>query len=187
VNSVADPVLDPDDADLVRASAAGDRAAFEQLVTRHQRNVYRLCYRFVPNHEDASELAQDAFVRAYRSLGKFEGQAQFSTWLHRIAVNVCLNRLALKTPKPAPLKDVERTPGREEPADAVMLREERAARVRAAIAQLPAKQRATLILRVYHDLPHEEIARALGGSVGAAKTNLFHALGNLRKLLAAAE
>jgi RNA polymerase sigma-70 factor (ECF subfamily) len=60
---VADPVLDPDDADLVRASAAGDRAAFEQLVTRHQRNVYRLCYRFVPNHEDASELAQDAFVR----------------------------------------------------------------------------------------------------------------------------
>jgi RNA polymerase sigma factor (sigma-70 family) len=68
-----------------------------------------------------------------------------------------------------------------------MLREERAARVRAAIAQLPAKQRATLILRVYHDLPHEEIARALGGSVGAAKTNLFHALGNLRKLLAAAE
>ena len=185
MSSLADARLDPDDGDLVRAAAGGDRAAFEALVARHQRNVYRLCYRFVPNHEDASELAQDAFVRAYRSLEKFEGQAQFSTWLHRITVNVCLNRLALKTPKPAPLKDVEQTPGREERVDEAMLRSERASRVRAAIARLPEKQRATLILRVYHDLPHEEIARALGSSVGAAKTNLFHALGNLRKLLAA--
>lgn len=175
--------MDPDDAVLVRAAAAGDRDAFEALVVRHQRHVYRLCYRFVPNHEDASELAQDAFVRAYRSLGKFEGQAQFSTWLHRITVNVCLNRLALKTPKQAPLTDIETAAGREEAADAALLREERAMRIRAAIAQLPGKQRATLILRVYHDLPHEEIARALGSSVGAAKTNLFHALGNLRKLL----
>lgn len=183
MSSLADPVPDPDDADLVRAAAAGDRTAFEALVTRHQRNVYRLCYRFVPNHEDASELAQDAFVRAYRSLGKFEGQAQFSTWLHRITVNVCLNRLALKTPKSAPLQDVEKSPGHEEAVDAAMLRGERATQVRAAIAKLPEKQRATLILRVYHDLPHEEIARALGSSVGAAKTNLFHALGNLRKML----
>lgn len=183
MSSLADPGPERDEADLVRAAAAGDSTAFETLVTRHQRNVYRLCYRFVPNHEDASELAQDAFVRAYRSLGKFEGQAQFSTWLYRITVNVCLNRLALKTPKSAPLKDVERTPGREEAADVSMLRGEQATRVRAAIAKLPDKQRATLILRVYHDLPHEEIARALGSSVGAAKTNLFHALGNLRKLL----
>ena len=181
------PAGEPDDADLVRAAAAGDRTAFELLVVRHQRNIYRLCYRFVPNHEDASELAQDAFVRAYRSLGRFEGQAQFSTWLHRIAVNVCLNRLALKRPKQAPLEDLERVAGRGEAADAAMLRSERAARVRAAVAQLPRKQRATLILRIYHDLPHEEIARALGSSVGAAKTNLFHALGNLRKRLAADE
>ena len=179
--------VDLDDGELVRAAAAGDRAAFEALVTRHQRNVYRLCYRFVPNHEDASELAQDAFVRAYRSLEKFEGQAQFSTWLHRIAVNVCLNRLALKAPKLAPLKSVESAVGRGEPADEAMVREQRAERVRAAIAQLPAKQRATLILRIYHDLPHEEIARALGSTVGAAKTNLFHALGSLRKLLAKEE
>ena len=192
MSSEAGTLVDPGDAepgdgDLVRAAAAGDRAAFEALVTRHQRNVYRLCYRFVPNHEDASELAQDAFVRAYRSLGKFEGQAQFSTWLHRITVNVCLNRLALKTPKPAPLKDVERAAGCEEGADVAMLRNEQARRVRAAITRLPEKQRATLILRVYHDLPHEEIARVLGSSVGAAKTNLFHALGNLRKLLATDE
>ena len=171
------------DADLVRASLAGDRHAFEVLVEQHQRRVYQLCYRFVANHEDASELAQDAFVRAYRSLAKFEGQAQFSTWLHRITVNVCLNRLALKTYPQAAL-DLDTAPGQDEPADAALLRGERAARVRAAIAQLPKKQRATLILRVYHDMPHEEIARILGGSVSAAKANLFHALGNLRKRLA---
>jgi RNA polymerase sigma-70 factor (ECF subfamily) len=175
------------DADLVRASLAGDRHAFEVLVERHQRRVYQLCYRFVANHEDASELAQDAFVRAYRSLAKFEGQAQFSTWLHRITVNVCLNRLALKTYPQAALADLETAPGHDEPADAAVLRGERAARVRWAIAQLPKKQRATLILRVYHDMPHEEIARILGGSVNAAKANLFHALANLRKRLAEEE
>lgn len=174
----------PADAELVQAARDGDRAAFEALVTRHQRRVYQLCYRFVANHEDASELAQDAFIRAYRSLAAFEGQAQFSTWLHRITVNVCLNRLALKTYPQTTLRDIEASPGHEEAADAAMLRGERAARVRAAVAQLPKKQRATLILRVYHDLPHEEIARILGGSVSAAKTNFFHALRGLRKLLA---
>ena len=137
----------------------------------------------MPNHEDASELAQDAFVRAYRSLGSFEGQAQFSTWLHRITVNVCLNRLALKTHPRAPLADIEAAPSPEDRADAVMIRHEQAAAVRAAIAELPPKQRATLILRIYQDLPHEEIARILGGTVSAAKTNFFHALTKLRKRL----
>jgi RNA polymerase sigma-70 factor (ECF subfamily) len=171
-----------DDHELVRACVAGDRAAFDALVRRHQRQVYRLCYRFVGNHEDAAELAQDAFVRAYRALPKFEQSSRFSTWLHRIAVNVCLNRLAVKTPKHEPLHDTHRTAS-EEPADQTMLRTERAARVRRAIARLPAKQRATLILRAYHDLPHDEIAKILGNSVGAAKANLFHALANLKKLL----
>lgn len=177
-------VSSPADTELVRAARDGDRDAFDALVTRHQRQVYQLCYRFVANHEDASELAQDAFVRAYRSLGAFEGQAQFSTWLHRITVNVCLNRLALKTYPRAPVAAIESVPANEEAADAAMVRSERAERVRAAIAELPEKQRATLILRVYHDLPHEEIARILGSTVSAAKTNFFHALGNLRKQLA---
>lgn len=172
------------DAELVRAAVGGDGGAFEALVSRHQRHVYQLCYRFVGNHEDASELAQDAFVRAYRALATFEEQAQFSTWLHRITVNVCLNRLALKTLPRAPLGDIDRTPGREEPADAAVLRREREAHLREAVARLPKKQRATLILRVYHDLPYGEIARILGSSESAAKTNFFHALGSLRKLLA---
>jgi len=171
------------DEELVRTCVAGDRAAFDVLVARHQRQVYRLCYRFVGNHEDASELAQDAFVRAYRALRKFEETAKFTTWLHRISVNVCLNRLALKTPKHAPLKNDDATPAPGESADAAVLREERAAKVRAAITRLPAKQRATLILRAYHEMPHDEIAKILGNSVGAVKANFFHALANLKKLL----
>ena len=170
------------DEELVRACVGGDRGAFDLLVQRHQRQVYGLCFRFVGNHEDAAELAQDAFVRAYRALPKFERTAKFTTWLQRITVNVCLSRLAVKEPRhePLPQHDVAAS---EERADRAVLREERAARVRAAIAQLPKKQRATLILRAYHDLPHAEIARIVGGSVGSAKTNFFHALANLKKLL----
>jgi RNA polymerase sigma-70 factor (ECF subfamily) len=171
------------DEELVRACAEGDRQAFDVLVERHQRQVYRLCYRFVGRHEDAAELAQDTFVRAFRALPKFERTAKFSTWLHRIAVNVCLNRLAVKRPAHVPLDERLAVPGSGEAADEAVLREERGARVRAAIARLPTKQRATLILRVYHELPHEEIAGILGSSVGAAKANLFHALAKLKKQL----
>lgn len=171
------------DQELVRTCLGGDRSAFDVLVTRHQRQVYQLCYRFVGNHEDASELAQDAFVRAYRSLNSFKGDAAFTTWVHRIAVNVCLNRLSRKAPPIAPLSDGDYAASPGERADDAVLRQERALRVRAAIAQLPPKQRATLILRAYQDLSHEEIAEVLGSSVGAAKTNLFHALKRLRQML----
>ena len=183
VRSADSQAIDDDDEDLVRACVAGDREAFDILVLRHQRQVYRLCYRFVGNHEDAAELGQDAFVRAYRALQKFERTAKFTTWLHRIAVNVCLNRLALKRPTHEPLRGPEATAAAGERADAALLREERAARVRAAIARLPRKQRATLILRAYHELSHEEIAGILDSSVGAVKANVFHALANLKKLL----
>jgi RNA polymerase sigma-70 factor (ECF subfamily) len=104
------------------------------------------------------------------------------TWLHRIAVNVCLNRKALKTPRLDTLDGIEPVASAES-ADTAVLRLERAVRVRAAIARLPPKQRATLILRTYRDLPHEEIARILGSSVGATKANFFHAVANLKKLL----
>jgi RNA polymerase sigma-70 factor (ECF subfamily) len=180
---VPDPGLEAADEDLVQACVNGDRGAFDTLVVRHQRQVYRLCYRFVGNHEDAGELAQDAFVRAYRALPKFERTATFTTWLYRIAVNVCLNRLSLKRPPVEPLRAVDTTADRGERADVAILREERAVRVRAAIARLPKKQRATLILRTYHEMTHSEIAAVLGGTVGAVKANFFHALANLKKNL----
>jgi RNA polymerase sigma-70 factor (ECF subfamily) len=174
---------DADDRTLVGLCLAGRRAAFDVIVERHRRQVYQLCYRYVGNHEDAADLAQDTFIRAFKGLKGFKGEASLATWLYRIAVNVCLNRLALKTPRREPLEPTDRVDLRAERPDAALLRDERAAQVRAAIRQLPPKQRATLILRVYHELPHEEIAGILGSSVGAAKANLFHALANLKKLL----
>jgi RNA polymerase sigma-70 factor (ECF subfamily) len=172
-----------DDRALVKACLAGRREAFAPIVERHQRQVYQLCYRFVGNHEDASDLTQDVFIRAYRGLKTFRGQSSLGTWLYRIGVNVCLNRLSSKAPRPEPLGDRDHVDVRAEQADTALLRGERAAAVRAAIAKLPRKQRATLILRVYHELPHDEIAGILGSSVGAVKANFFHALANLRKLI----
>jgi RNA polymerase sigma-70 factor (ECF subfamily) len=172
-----------DDSALVAACLAGQAGAFEVIVERHRRPVYQLCYRYVANHEDASDLAQDVFLRAYRGLKSFRGQSSLSTWLYRIAVNVCLNRVSAKAPQTESIDDRQFVDAGAESVSEVMLKEERGARVRAAIAQLPPKQRSTLILRIYHEMSHQEIADALGSSVGAVKANFFHALGNLKKLL----
>ena len=180
----ADATLDGlDDRALVEACLAGTAGAFDLLVERHRRKIYQVCYRFVNNHEDATDLSQDVFLRAYRALGNFRGQSSLATWLYRIGVNVCLNRVTAKTVASEPLANRQFVDPDAESAPDRMLRTERGARVRSAIAQLPPKQRATLILRMYHEMSHQEIADVLGGSVGAVKANYFHALGNLRKLL----
>lgn len=172
-----------EDRTLVDACLGGEKAAFDVLVERHRRQVYHVCYRFVGNHEDASDLAQDAFLRAYRALHTFKGRSAFSTWLYRVAVNTCLNRVAARQPSLEPLDAREHPDTAGEPAEQLVLRQERAATVRAAVARLPKKQRAAMILRMYHELPHEQIATVLGSSVGAVKANFFHALANLKKLL----
>ena len=163
--------------------SSGRREAFDVIVERHRRTVYQVCYRFVNNHEDASDLSQEAFVRAWRGLKNFKGQAALSTWLYRIAVNVCLNRVSARKIDTEPLESDRfvDTPPRIPAAN--LMRGERAVAVRRAIAELPDKQRATLILRTYHELSHQQIADILGSSVGAVKANFFHALANLKKIL----
>jgi RNA polymerase sigma-70 factor (ECF subfamily) len=184
MSPVADaPLAELDEQTLVAACLGGRADAFDLIVERHRRSVYQLCYRFVSNHEDASDLTQDVFLRAYRGLRNFRGQATLATWLYRISVNVCLNRVSAKKLQSEPIDERQHIDTAAESASERMLRGERAVRVRAAIAQLPRKQRATLILRMYHEMSHQEIAEALGSSVGAVKANFFHALGNLRKLL----
>ena len=172
-----------DDGELVVACRAGQSSAFDILVERHRRSVYQLCYRFVGNHEDASDLTQDVFFRAYRGLSGFRGGSSLATWLYRIGVNACLNRVSARKPITEELDARQHVDTRNESPSERVLRQERGARVREAIAQLPPKQRATLVLRMYQELSHEEIADVLGSSVGAVKANFFHALGNLKKLL----
>ena len=170
-----------EDREAIEASQRGDREAFDRLVERYQRDVYRLCYRYVNDHHDASDLAQEAFLKAYRAIGRFRGDSAFATWLYRIAVNTCLNfRAARKLPS-EPLEDD--VPDRGRGVVARLEDEELSQQVREAVSRLPEKQRATLILKIYHDLTHEEVAAILGSSVGTVKANLFHALGNLRKAM----
>jgi RNA polymerase sigma-70 factor (ECF subfamily) len=179
----ADDLAAADDRGLVEAFLAGRRDAFDVIVERHRRNVYQLCYRFVGNHEDASDLAQDVFVRAFKGLRQFKGQSSLGTWLYRVGVNACLNRLAVKRPETEPIETAQHVDARVTDPLETVLRGERAAAIRVAIQKLPPKQRATLVLRVYQEMTHEEIARVLGSSVGAVKANFFHALGNLKRLL----
>jgi len=178
-------VIQPERTDqaLVTACLEGDKSAFDEIVERHQRSVYKVCLRITGNHEDASDLAQETFVRAWKGLASFKGQAALSTWLYRIAVNVSINRVSAKRPESA-LVDPDRfVDTSAEAPGAGLMRQERAQAVRRAIAALPDKQRATLILRTYHELSHQEIADILGSSVGAVKANFFHALANLKKIL----
>jgi RNA polymerase sigma-70 factor (ECF subfamily) len=169
--------------EAIAACQRGDREAFDLLVERYQRDIYRLCFRYLGNHEDANDVAQEAFLKAWRGIGRFRGDSAFSTWLYRIAVNSCLNyRAARRPPAEEPdesLADVSPT------AADRLVQGEREREVREAIGRLPEKQRATLILKVYHELSHEEVARILGSTVGTVKANLFHAVGNLRKLMGA--
>jgi RNA polymerase sigma-70 factor, ECF subfamily len=182
---VARPVsrLRDDDREAVEACLRGERSAFDRLVERYQRDVYRLCYRYVNNHHDASDLAQEVFLKAYRALGRFRGDSSFSTWLYRISVNTCLNFRAARRLPAAELP--EHIADERQGALDGLERDERSRQVRQAVTRLPDRQRATLILKIFHDLTHEEVAGILGTSVGTVKANLFHALANLRKLLAA--
>src|SRR5579862_8050597 len=142
----AGDLANADDKALVEAFLAGRREAFDVIVERHRRHVYQLCFRFMNNHEDASDLAQDVFVRAVKGLRNFKNESSLGTWLYRVAVNVCLNRRALKRPETEPLEPAEHVDTRlESPLDRV-LRDEKAEVVRRAIEKLPPKQRATLVL-----------------------------------------
>lgn len=173
-----------DDTRLVEACRSGSHAAFAALVERHRRAVYQVCYRFAGNHDDAADLSQEVFLRAYRGLSRFRGDASVGTWLYRIAVNASLNRVSTRPPAQVALDGAPDLPAAATDPVETLAADRRAAVVRAAVARLPERQRATVILRVYQGLSHREIAQALGTTEGAAKANLFHAIGNLRKMLA---
>lgn len=184
-DSEARDLIRLEEREAIEACLAGDASAFDALVVRHQKAIHRVCYRFTGNAEDAADLTQEVFVKAYRSLSKFRGTSAFSTWLYRIAVNACLSFKAARKNRPNEEWDEQHdvaasTPGVEESLDAQM----NAASVRAALDTLPERQRLTVIMKVLEERTHAEVADILGSNVGTVKANLFFAIRNLRKQLA---
>lgn len=172
------------EAEIIRRVLAGEREAFDLLVHRYQQDILRLTTRLTRNAEDARDMAQEAFVTAYRSLGSFRQEAAFSTWLYRIAVNLCLSHRRTASREAAAEPDERVTDGRPD-ALSRLLTTERDRALAAAIEQLPPQQRATLTLRVQQGLSHREIAEVLGCAEGTAKANYFHAVRALQRRLQA--
>lgn len=172
--------------ELVTRAKAGDKDAFDDLVRATYADAYTLALRLTANEEDARDVVQEAYLRAYRGIKKFRGDAQFSTWLYRITAN-CANT-ALGKRKRHRHEDIDDQLGLfderpdadpEERADASLLRD----RVSAALTHLPPRLRAVVVLRDVYDLPHEDIAAELGISETAAKVRLHRARKQLRERL----
>jgi RNA polymerase sigma-70 factor, ECF subfamily len=171
---------------LVAAAKDGDKTAFDELVRVTSKDTYTLAYRLVGNEEDARDVVQEAYLRAYKGLPKFRGDAQFSTWLYRITANCAATALGKRKrhrhddiDDQHSLSDDNPDVDPEERADASLLRD----RVSAALAHLPPKLRAVVVLRDVYDLPHEQIAEELGITESAAKVRLHRARHQLREKL----
>jgi len=151
--------MDSDTTLIERFRLHGDETAFNQLVERHKRDAYRLAYRVAGNHEDAHDLAQEAFIRVYRSLERFRGDSSFRTWLYRIVMNLSLNhvkRARRHTDGHVAVEDVS-LPVPARGLTSVLAEEERR-RLSDAIERLPERQRRTLILKTYEELKYTEIS-----------------------------
>ena len=177
---------------LIRRAQSGDEGAFEQLLLAHQKSVYNLCLRMAGNPDDALDLSQEAFIRAWRALGQYQFDAAFSTWLFRLTSNICIDFLRKQkrqqhmsltatdedesgeefaVPDPAP--------GPEEQA----VHNERRQAVAQAMAALPGDYRAVMQLRAVEALSYEQIAEILDIKVGTVKSRLARARAQLRKIL----
>ena len=183
--------MEPSEGELVHKSKMGDLVAFETLVLRYQRQVYTLSYRFMGNHEDASDLAQEAFVKVYASLQSFREEASFKTWLFHITANVCRDALRQRRRKqivvsldaPVPVEDgtIERqlTDLTTSP-DEIYDGKEKMSYLQKFINNLPPEYRLVLVMRDVQGFSYEEIAMSVGCSPGTVKSRLNRARRTLR-------
>ena len=173
------------DQELIQEVREGKRRAYTELMHRYQERVYWVARRIVGGHEDADDVTQETFVKAYLALGEFRGDSSFFTWLYRIAVNLSLNTIR----KRQVLSYIHESellgrflPSHDDPSERLE-QEETATLLERAIAQLPEKQRAVFVLRYHDELSYEEIAKILKTSIGGLKANYFHALRKVREHL----
>lgn len=184
--------MEQNDFDLVEQVRQGDAQAFRLLVERHSRALFRLTFRMTANQQDAEDLVQETFLRAYKQLHRFDHRAAFGTWLHRIAANCSLDLLRSRKSREAQTTvahgDTEfdlldSTPSPSPSPERLTHSTEMSAVLRAAMRQLSSMERAAFVLRHYEGLPMEEIGRTLGVQPNAAKHSVFRAVQKLRQAL----
>ncbi|MGE3310813.1 MAG: sigma-70 family RNA polymerase sigma factor [Limisphaerales bacterium] len=186
---------EPDDISLVLRSKGGDLAAFDILVRRHQERVYATLYHMTGNHDDAADLTQESFIKAYNALSGFKGDSGFFTWLYRIAVNRTLNFLKQRRHRTTHLSLNDLDFNAEHDPDLVALTSENTPRrdlnltelqekLNAALLRLSESHRMVVILHDIQGLPHEEIARIMDCNTGTVRSRLFYARQQLQGLLA---
>jgi RNA polymerase sigma-70 factor (ECF subfamily) len=178
------------DEDLVARSRGGDVDSFNQLILRWERPIYALAYRVIGREEDARDVCQETFLRAFRALPGFKGQAKFSSWIYRIALNLCRDwmRRQRRTPvvqMPEDTEAIERIADRDpvESIEDLVARKELSAVVAEAMALLPEEQRTAIILKEYHGMTFQEIAELQGCPLSTVKTRLYQGLTVLRRIL----
>lgn len=178
------------DEELVARSIGGDTESFNHLVRRWEHPIYVLAYRVLGREEDARDICQETFLRAFRALGGFKGEAKFSSWLYRIALNLCRDwvRRERRTPLVALPEslDVGDLGGRQplSVVEDLAARAELSRGVATAMSLLPPDQRTSVILKEYHGLTFQEIADLVGCPLSTAKTRVYQGLTSLRRLLA---
>jgi RNA polymerase sigma-70 factor (ECF subfamily) len=177
------------DEELVASSLAGDRSAFDQLVLRWDRKIQGAIYRLIGSEEEARDLCQEAFLKAYRGLGAFKGEARFSSWLYQIALNLCRDRMRRRRGRTLVSLDALEADGQapvlREEANALDLVEARdlQKRVKAAVLALADEQREVIVLKEYEGLTFQQIAEVLDLPVSTVKTRLYRGLDRLRERL----
>ena len=176
------------DEELVVLSTAGDTDSFNQLVVRWERPIFALAYRVLGREEDARDVCQETFLRAFRALKGFKGQAKFSSWLYRIALNLCRDwiRRERRTPMVIPL-DADTEPagltGPVETAEELAVRRDLGRVITRAMTALSEEQRSAIVLKEYHGLTFREIADLQGCPLSTVKTRLYQGLNVLRRQL----
>jgi RNA polymerase sigma-70 factor (ECF subfamily) len=186
---------DVSELDLVRRCQAGDTEAFDELVTRYRTRVFGMIYNMVHNEQDAWDLAQDSFVKAWKSIKRFRGRSSFYTWIYRIVMNVSIDWLRKKQVKGAgaefddavQLREIDPASKTVPKADALpyetMERTEIRARIENAIAHLSPEHRAVILMKEIEEMQYHEIAEALGCSIGTVMSRLFYARKKLQNSL----
>src|SRR4029453_12982452 len=176
-----------DDAAAVAKAKGGDEEAFRVLVERHSRSIYRLAFRMTGKPEDAEDVVQETFVRAYRQLGRFEARSNFATWLYRIGLNCAIDYMRARPHRESveTHETLERlTPGSDGPSiDDPVYPGEIGTRVQEALNALSVQERAAFLMRHYHGCSIEEICGALDLKTNAAKHSIFRAVKKMRVAL----